>query len=324
MKFLANEFVIPLREGWQSHASHILPLPGGEVYCVFFYGSREGNPDVCIYGSLRSADGRWSDAQRLSEDDNMPHWNPVLFRREDGAVLLFYKVGPDCSYWYTRYRISTDNCRTWSEASDLVPGDVGGRGPVRNKPIYLNDGSVLAPGSTEIGQWQCFFDRSMDGGVTWQRSADVRLGDEWLGKYDDLRGRGIIQPTLWQTEQGIHALMRSSEGYIFRTDSADGINWCAPYPTELPNNNSGIDAVKLPDGRIVLCCNPVAANWGQRTPLSLYVSGDNGKTFELLTHLYTDSRGGYAYPALQYEDGKLHISYTWDRLTIVYMCLTDL
>ena len=46
--------------------------------------------------------------------------------------------------------------------------------------------------------------------------------------------------------------------------------------------------------------------------------------FELLTHLYTDSRGGYAYPALQYEDGKLHISYTWDRLSIVYMCLTDI
>ena len=82
--------------------------------------------------------------------------------------------------------------------------------------------------------------------------------------------------------------------------------------------------MKLPDGRIILCCNPVAANWGQRTPLSLYVSKDNGVTFELLTNLYTDSRGGYAYPALQYEDSKLHISYTWDRLSIVYMCLTDI
>lgn len=324
MKILANEFVIPLRDGWQSHASHILPLPGGEIYCVFFYGSREGNNDVRIYGALRNSKGRWSEAEPLTGDDNIPDWNPVLFRRKDGTVFLFYKSGPDCSYWYTRCRISTDNCRTWGEIFDLVPGDVGGRGPVRNKPIYLKDGSILAPGSTELGEWKCYFDRSTDGGITWQRSEDLCLGDEWLGKYDNLKGRGIIQPTLWQTEQGIHALMRSSEGYIFRADSSDGIHWCAPYPTQLPNNNSGIDAVQLPDGRLVLCCNPVSANWGQRTPLSLYISEDNGKTFDLLTHLYTDSRGGYAYPALQYEDGKLHISYTWDRLSIVYMCLTDL
>ena len=325
MKIIASELILPIRDGWQSHASHILPLPGGEVYSVFFYGSREGNNDVRIYGSLRHTDGSWTEAVPLSEDDSVPHWNPVLFRREDGPVLLFYKVGPNCSTWLTRCRVSTDNCRSWSESFELVPGDVsGGRGPVRNKPIYLADGSILAPGSTELGEWKCFFDRSTDGGKTWQRSADVRLDAQWLGKYDCLTGRGIIQPTLWQTEQGIHALMRSSEGYIFRTDSPDGIHWCTPYATKLPNNNSGIDAVSLPDGRLVLCCNPVGSNWGQRTPLSLYISEDNGSTFHLLTHLYTDTRGGYAYPALQYEDGRLHISYTWDRLSIAYMCLTDL
>ena len=61
MKILANEFVISLRDGWQSHASHILPLPGGEVYCVFFYGTAEGNDDVRIFGSLRDNRGVWSD-----------------------------------------------------------------------------------------------------------------------------------------------------------------------------------------------------------------------------------------------------------------------
>lgn len=325
MRILANEFILPIRDGWQCHASHILPLPDGQIYCVFFYGSAEGNNDVRIYGSMRGSDGQWSDAVPLSEDDGMPNWNPVLFRRNDGAVLLFYKSGPNCSIWTTRCRISTDNCQTWGKSFELVPGDIsGGRGPVRNKPIYLTDGSILAPGSTELGEWKCFFDRSTDGGATWQRSADVRLSSEWLEKYDCLNGRGIIQPTLWQTNAGVHAMMRSSEGFIFRTDSPDGSNWCTPYPTGLPNNNSGIDAVKLPDGRLVVCCNPVSNNWGKRTPLSLYISDDNGKTFSLLTHLFTDTRGAYAYPALQYADDCLHISYTWDRLSIAYMCLTDI
>lgn len=325
MKIIANELIFPIREGWQSHASHILPLPGGEVFCVFFYGSQEGNSDVRIYGSLRDVDGNWSEAIPLSEDDNVPHWNPVLFRKGDGTVLLFYKVGPNCSEWYTRCRVSKDGCRSWSESFELVENDrTGGRGPVRNKPIYLSDGSILAPGSTEFGEWKCFFDRSFDGGKTWKRSTDVCLDKKWLSKYEDLSGHGIIQPTLWQTKAGVHALMRSSEGHIFRTDSVDGVTWCAPYTIDLPNNNSGIDLAQLPDGRLVLCCNPVAANWGRRTPLSLYISEDNGATFQLLTHLYTDSRGCYSYPALQYEDGKLHISYTWDRFSIAYICMTDL
>ena len=324
MKILASEFILPIRTGWQCHASHILPLPGGEVFSVFFYGSYEGCGDVRIYGSLRSPDGQWSEAVPLSEDDGLPNWNPVLFRREDGVVFLFYKSGPDCSVWHTRCRISEDNCRTWGESFELVPDDrSGGRGPVRNKPIYLADGSILAPGSTELGEWKCFFDRSTDGGKTWQRSEDIRLESALLEKYDNLAGRGIIQPTLWQTDAGIHAMMRSSEGYIFRTDSPDGIHWCRPYPTSMPNNNSGIDTVKLPDGRIVLCCNPVGDNWGRRTPLSLYISDDNGESFTLLTHLFTDTKGAYAYPALQYADGCLHISYTWDRQSIAYMCLTD-
>lgn len=325
MKILANEFVIPIREGLQCHASYILPLDDGELYCVFFYGSREGNNDVRIYGSIRSPEGVWNEAVPLSEDDGVPHWNPVLFRRDDGAVLLFYKVGVTIAHWITRCRISYDNCRSWEDSFELVPGDTsGGRGPVRNKPILLKDGSILAPGSTEQGEWKCFFDRSTDGGSTWQRSADVCLPWDQLGCPDSLNGRGIIQPTLWQSRDGVHALMRSSEGCIFRSDSPDGITWSVPYSTGMPNNNSGIDCVALPDGRLVLVCNPVGHNWGKRTPLSVYLSQDDGRTFQLLTHLNTNAQGAYAYPAVQYSDGKLHISYTWDRLTIAYMCLSDL
>lgn len=325
MRIAASEFILPIRSGWECHASHLLPLNDGRVYCVFFYGSREGNDDVRIYGSMRGNDGRWSEAVALTEDDGQPHWNPVLFRRRDGSVILFYKVGKPIANWVTRCMISCDNCATWSESFELVPGDTsGGRGPVRNKAIYLADGSILAPGSTEQGEWKSFFDRSTDNGVTWQRSTDVSLGSQWLGKYDNLKGKGIIQPTLWQTGRGIHALLRSSEGYIFRTDSPDGIQWTEPYATSMPNNNSGIDLEVLEDGRLILACNPISDNWGKRTPLSLFISEDNGESFRLLTHLITDTRGAYAYPALVYENGKLHISYTWDRQTIAYLCLSDL
>ena len=321
MRILANEFVLPFRGGWECHASHLLPLGDGKVFCVFFYGSREGRGDVRIYGSMRSEDCKWSEPVPLSEDDGVPHWNPVLFRRSDGAVILFYKVGETIADWITKCRISYDGCITWSDPFEMVEGDrSGGRGPVRNKAIYLSDGSVIAPASTERGEWKCFFDRSVDHGSSWLRGEDIRIFDTEEGN----EKRGIIQPTLWESEEGVHALMRSSEGRIYRTDSVDlGVSWCDPYPISMPNNNSGIDLVCIPDGRIVLICNPNSDNWGKRTPLSLYISNDNGLSFDFYSHLIT-MEGRYAYPAALYDDGKLHITFTWNRKTIQYICLTDI
>lgn len=313
MTIIANELIFPIMEK-ACHASHFVVLPEGRVFCVCFRGSREGADDVRIFGAMRNPqDGSWSTPKAITEDDGVPHWNPVLFKRNDGAVLLFYKVGKVIPDWKTRCMISYDNCETWSDSFELVPGDdSGGRGPVRNKAIYLKDGSILAGGSTERGQFKCFFDRSVDGGKTWARSEDVKLKEG-----------NILQPTIWESEQGVHALMRSNQGVIYRTDSPDGIQWCEPYPIDMPNNNSGIDLAALPDGRLVLCCNLVGKDWGPRTPISLYESRDNGKTFTFLTHL-TTMPWEFSYPAMRYEDGCLHITYTWRRKTVQYFCLKDI
>lgn len=322
MRILRNEFVLPFTDK-QCHASQITVLSDGTVFCAYFYGTREGNDDVCIYGSARSADGKWSEPVQITEDDGVPHWNPVLFNRSDGAVVLYYKVGKTFDSWKTYYRVSCDGCKTWSEGKELVEGDEsGGRGPVRNKILRYKD-SLIAPGSTERGEWKCFFDRSTDEGKTWERSEDLRVTDGSLSKYERLDKHGIIQPALWESADGVHALMRSSEGKIYRADSADGIKWSGTYPCEMPNNNSGIDLVALPDGRIILCCNPVSKDWGARSPISLFVSDDDGKSFCLLTHL-TTMPGEYSYPSLVYESGRLHISCTWDRKTVQYFCLEEI
>ena len=324
MKITANEFVLPMRDGFECHASAFLPFDGGEVLCVYFYGSQEGRDDVCIFSSRRNADGIWSDPEAVTEDDGVPHWNPVLQACENGEIILFYKVGKTIADWVTRCKISKDGGRTWGDSFEMIECDrSGGRGPVRNRILTLRDGTWIAPGSTEQGEWKCFFDRSTDGGLTWTRSADLTLSDEILGKYESRRKKGIIQPALWESENGIHALLRSTEGSIYRTDSENGIDWCPPYAIPMPNNNSGIDACRLPDGRVILACNPVSKNWGARTPMSLFVSEDNGKTFTLLTHL-TTMPGEYSYPALRYENGRLHVTYTWNRRTVQYFCFEGL
>ena len=97
---------------------------------------------------MRGTDGKWGEPIRVSADPNVAHWNPVLFQNDDGTITLYFKVGKDTEYWKTYYSVSTDG-KNWAAPRELVPGDnSGGRGPVKNKPIRLKNGTILAPGST--------------------------------------------------------------------------------------------------------------------------------------------------------------------------------
>ncbi|MDP2325940.1 MAG: exo-alpha-sialidase, partial [Gammaproteobacteria bacterium] len=134
----------------------------------------------------------------------------------------------------------------------------------------------------------------------------------------EMEGKGIIQPTFWESEPGqVHALMRSTAGKIFRTDSEDfGKTWTPIYDSGLPNNNSGVDAVRLKDGRVLLVYNPVPGNWKARTPIDLAISEDNGKTWKTVAHLEADAdlRSEFSYPAIiQMESGDVVITYTYQR-----------
>ncbi len=191
---------------------------------------------------------------------------------------------------------------------------------MKNKCIRLRDGAVLAPASTEGGGWECFTDRSEDGGKTWKRSRNVPLDKK------SLTGPGIIQPTLWQDSAGtVHMLMRSSEGCIFRSDSADGgKSWGQAVRTALPNNNCGIDLARLSDGRLVLVYNPVSGNWAARSPIAFAVSQDNGESWsepQYLDHVPCDRNmesAEFSYPAVIAEGNDVYITYTWKRRTIAF------
>lgn len=314
------------------HASTVLRLGDGSLLCCWFGGTHEGEADVGIYAS-RCVDGCWS-APQLLANGSAANWNPVLFAAADGGVLLFYKQGQRIADWQTCVMRSADGGQSWSAPCELVAGDVsGGRGPVRNKPIRLADGRILAGASTERGIWQAFADISDDDGSTWHKSAQVAIaglqyadGEKTAESsiavsQQSFYGRGVIQPSLWQGENGsVHMLLRSSEGFIYRSDSHDrGESWCAAYALELPNNNSGLDLVRTEGGMLYLVCNPVAANWGQRSPLSLFKSADAGATWRRLLDLETE-QAEFSYPAIIAAGEDIIITYTYKRENIA--CVT--
>ena len=331
--------------GGQCHASTVLAV-GDSLLCAWFAGTTEGSPDNGIFLAVREPGGSWGDPRPVAGTaaDPVAHWNPVLAHAANGAVWLFFKRGPRISEWSTWLCTSADNGATWTAPRELVPGDTGGRGPVRNPPVRAADGAWLAPASTESWApdgaiWASFVDRSMDDGHTWDR-VDIPIDRS------PLSGAGVIQPALWVTGETVGALLRSSEGHAYLAISPDNGRTFAPaVPNTLPNNNSGLTVAQLPDGTLACVHNPTGTSWGARCPLAVSVSRDglHWQTVAIIEDgrtplggfapslpeasgtgfdphddgVRTDGTGEYSYPAAVVRDDDLLITYTWQRRGIV-------
>lgn len=312
-----NEFVFEENKKAPScHASTVLLTDNGNILSAWFAGEHEGANNVCIWYSIRNQEGIWSKPAIASSEDNIAHWNPVLYKRKDGNIILYYKHGKTISEWITEYVISFDNGLTWSLPKILVPEDTsGGRGPVKNKCLRLTNGTLLAPASTEQNnKWIPFIDISYDDGITWNKQKNMERP-----RYNGLKVN-MIQPSLWQSsDEKVHCLMRSNMGALYRSDSVDnGITWNKPYRTNIPNNNSGIDCQKDKQGRIWLVYNPISIPGGPRSPLNLSLSEDNGKTFKDVLTL-ENGKGEFSYPAIISKENHLYITYTYKRQKIKFV-----
>lgn len=94
----------------------------------------------------RHINGAWKSPIEVAngaetEDPRVHCGNPVLFRMPGGPLLLFYKTGS----WWAYLKRSHDDRATWSKPERLPNGFFG---PVKNKPVLLDDGSILCPSSS--------------------------------------------------------------------------------------------------------------------------------------------------------------------------------
>lgn len=291
------------------HASTIAESKGGLV-AAWFGGTGERNPDVGIWVSRRDKD-RWSKVVEVAngvqqDGKRYPCWNPVLFQPSRGPLLLFYKVGPSPSEWWGMLMNSTDGGVSWSKPRRLPDGILG---PIKNKPVQLQDGSILSGSSTEHAGWRVHMERTTDLGETWQKTEPL----------NDRTQFGAIQPAILVHRSGaIQILCRSRQSKITESWSTDrGKTWSAMKPTPLPNPSAGIDAVMLKDGRALVVYNHTEKG---RSPLNVAVSSD-GKTWKAALIL-EDQPGEYSYPAvIQTPDGLVHVTYTWKRVRIKHVVI---
>lgn len=250
----------------QNHAAFLHWLPGGELGCVWFGGTQEGIADVSVYFS-RLAGGRWTEPARLSDDPARSEQNPLLFTAPDGALWLLWtaQLGGHQDSAIIRRRLSHDGGASWGPVETLLeePGLF-----IRQPIVTAPDGAWLLPAwrcpTPAEGAWRGDEDSSLvlvstDAGRSWRAHAVPE-------------STGAVHMNILRLADGaLLALYRSRwADAVYASRSADGRDWTAPAPTELPNNNASIQATVLADGRIALAYNHARAAAGMARRLSLY------------------------------------------------------
>ncbi|MFV0290035.1 MAG: exo-alpha-sialidase [Mangrovibacterium sp.] len=301
------------------HAASMVENKDGVLCAVWFGGLYEKTPDCKIYFTQR-VNGEWTTqvpiADGMQSDSSLvATWNPVLFQVPNGDLQVYYKVGEHPSSWRGMMKTSSDGGKTWSEAQALPNGIIG---PVKNKP-ELVQGKLISPTSIESKEtgWQVYFEISEDMGKTWRKTAMVNDGHDTIA----------IQPSILHHSDGrLQALCRSKNRAMLSTWSNDGgETWSKMEKLQLPQNNSGTDAVTLQDGRQLLVYNHVLPPDGEfkgaRTPINVAVSHD-GIHWNAALVLEDTPDSKFAYPAvIQTSDGMIHIMYTWNRIKMKHFVI---
>lgn len=341
-----DEALIPPGPWATAHGPGLMRAPSGALLCCWFAGTYEGAGDVRIVAArLGPGSDRWGEPVAVSPDDGRSHQNPSLFAAPDGEVWCLYtsqeprREGKDNMQFtaVVMRQVSRDGGLTWS-APDVFVDEPG---TFVRQPIQ-----VLESGRWVLGTWLC---RDGASGLADDPSA-VRVSDDRGTTWRRVMvpgSTGRVHPTIVEVGPGrLVCLMRSRRAdWIWRSESADdGDSWSVPVPTELPNNNSGICALRLASGRIAVAYNHSRAPestgdtgaWpGLRCPVSLALSEDGCRTFPLVRHIErgqgfagaenVSNNLQYEYPSLiQAPDGMLHLAYAFEtRRGVKWVALSE-
>ena len=307
-----------------AHASSIAVRQDGSALVAWFAGTREGARDVHVHmaevrGGTVVADWTALDRAQL---EALTHrvvrklGNPVVWCAPDGGLHLFV-VSVGIGGWsgsaVTHLR-SQDDGRTWGEARRLVLSPLLNLGTlVRAQPVAMADGSIGLPAYHEFihkrGLW---VQLAQDGHVL--RTAAMKGGPRSL------------QPSVAPLDgtRAVAMLRRGSDGRdapadsplapaVLRTVTDDGgAQWNAPEATAVPNPDAGVALLRLPDGSLLLACNPLPRG---RHVLALMRSTDEGQTW-VEEAIAEDGPPGseFSYPCLALlPDGAVLLSYTHRR-----------
>jgi predicted neuraminidase len=192
---------------------------------------------------------------------------------------------------------------------------------VRSQPINLSNGDLLLPIYHETGH-----DKEAVGADSASLFARrSKKTNEWSFTAKVHSKIGNIQPAVVQCDANyLLAFCRRgggygpmADGFIVKTESHDGgITWSPGVNTQFANPNAAVDLIRLRNGHLVMIYNDSFE--GERMPLTMRVSLDNGKTWPYVRNIVDKPGDTAAYPfIIETADRLIHGVYTSAERTVI-------
>lgn len=273
----------------QTHAASAIELKDGRIRAFWFAGSREGARDVEIRSAaFDPALGQWGAEQTVVTREGTQQsllryvsklGNPVAGRAADGTLWLYY-VTVTLGGWAgssITAMVSRDEGETWGAARRLVTSPFLNISTlVKGAPFFYGDGTMGLPVYHEfISKFGEILHLDKNGAV--QDKQRLTAG-----------GSGALQPVVLvkNSAEALVLLRYAGAATPYRAvvaaSSDGGQHWAAPAKSALPNPNSALTAVVLPDGRILAVLNNQESG---RDALSLVISADGGSNWQTVYRL---------------------------------------
>lgn len=282
------------------------------IYTRFTGGGGDHATADLVARESRDAGRTWNAVDRVivRNEGQMNVMSVSLLRLAGGPIALFYLRKNSTADCRPCLRLSRDEGQTWSDPTLCVPDQVGYFVMNNGRAIQTRGGRLVLPLCLHMlpdyakPDWQgtalCYL--SDDEGRTWRASREKFTGKDPAGKRVTLQEPGLIE----LRDGRLMMYCRTTSGSQYVSYSSDhGDTWTPPVASNILSPCSPALVKRIPQtGDLLLVWNnhqdidPKLAKL--RTPFTVALSKDDGRTWLPAKTLENDPTGWYCYPAMTF------------------------
>lgn len=287
------------------------------VYSRFMGGSSSDHAPAQLVGRF-SADGgkTWTkeDQVIVDKEGDMNVMSVSLLRLQNNNIALVYARKNSLDDCMPQLRISTNEGKSWSKPLNIIQNMKGYFVVNNDRVVQLKNGRILVPVSlhktsqtawSHKGTLRCYF--SDDQGLTWKQGEEVPDPDSIITQ----------EPGLVELKNGkVMMFIRASGGEQYRSFSADhGETWSYAEPSGISSPISPASIKRIPKtGDLLLVWNNNGSKGpgyfkSQRSPLTIAISKDEGKTWQKKKDIEVDPDGTFCYTAIHFTRNHVLLGY---------------
>ena len=308
-----KEIVLRLEPGPENPRNSegdFISLKDGRIMFVYsrYFGANGGDHSPAYLAARFSNDGgkTWTseDLKVVEREGTMNVMSVSLLRLQNGKIALFYLKKNSETDCIPMVRFSNDEAKTWSDPVPCITDKKGYFVLNNNRVIQLKNGRILmavnlyniAEGSilNKGSLWSYYSD---DNGLTWKSGVEVPNPDKFLTQEP-----GIVE----LKNKDILMIIRSNPGVQCISYSKDkGVTWSSVKSSNIKSPVSPASIERIPStGDLLLVWNNNGGDdpaiKGKRTPLTVAISKDEGKTWQKAKNVEDDPDGWYCYIAIHF------------------------